>query len=245
MNGAMRAVGVSKRFGRSQVLNGLDLELADGAVTVLLGRNGAGKSTLLRLALGVLRADAGTLTVLGEDPWDKPDAVRTRVGYVPDVPDACGWMRFDELCRFARAHYPTWDQQEAERLAAQLEVPRRTKLARMSRGEGMKAMLVLALAPNPELLLLDEPFGGLDPLVREDVLRTVIGALREGERTVLCATHELDIAARIADRVALLEGGAIRVHGTLEDVLGDDAPNEVPRKLYDRLVAAAAEVAPC
>lgn len=245
MNGSMRAVGVSKRFGRSRVLNGLDLDLADGAVTVLLGRNGAGKSTLLRLVLGVLRADAGTLTVLGEDPWRKPDAVRRRLGYVPDVPDACGWMRFAELCRFARAHYPTWDQQEAERLADQLEVPRRTKLARMSRGEGMKTMLVLALAPNPELLLLDEPFGGLDPLVREDVLRTVIGALRDGERTVLCATHELDIAARIADRVAILDGGGIRAHGTLEEVLGVEAPAEVPRQLYERLLAATTGSVPC
>ena len=124
-----------------------------------------------------------------------------------------------DLMRFARAHYATWNDALAQELIDQLAVPVKTKLGDLSRGEGMKVMMVLALAVEPELLLLDEPFAGLDPVVRDDVLRAVIGALRQGERTVLCATHELDVAARIADRVAVLEGGRIAAHGTLTEVL--------------------------
>jgi ABC-2 type transport system ATP-binding protein len=102
----------------------------------------------------------------------------------------------------------------------------------MSRGQGMKMMLVAALAPEPELLLLDEPFAGLDPLVREQVLQGVVEAMREGERTVLCATHELEIASRIADRVAVLQGGRIARHGSLAEVLGEEDPAQVPRGLH-------------
>lgn len=235
-----RAEVLGKVFGHQRVLRDLSLELAPGECTVLLGRNGAGKSTLLRLALGVLRPTEGRLVVAGADPSARPNAVRRRVGYVPDAPDAPRWMKLPELLRFARAHYDTWNQERADELAAQLAVPQNTKLGDLSRGEGMKAMMVLALAAEPELLLLDEPFAGLDPIVRDDVLRAVIGALRQGERTVLCATHELDVAARIADRVAVLEGGRIAAHGTLAEVLGVDDPVATPDALRKKMVACAA-----
>ncbi|NJN14680.1 MAG: AAA family ATPase [Planctomycetes bacterium] len=106
------------------------------------------------------------------------------------------------------------------RLVTELAVPTDRPFRALSRGEGMKAMLVAALAPEPPLLLLDEPFAGLDPVVRDEVLRGVLGALRGGERTVVVTTHDLDVAARIADRVAILANARIRVHGTPEEVLG-------------------------
>jgi ABC-2 type transport system ATP-binding protein len=205
---SLRVRNVTKRFGRRTVLDGLDLEAAPGAVTVLLGRNGAGKSTLLRLLLGVLRADAGSIEVCGLDPVREGRGVRRRVGYVPDKPDVYGWMTARELFAFLRPQYPTWNADHAARTAEALLVPLDTPFGRMSRGEGMKAMLVAALAPEPEVLLLDEPFAGLDPVVREEVLRGIVGEL-EG-RTVLCATHDLDVAARIAGRVVVLAGGKAR-----------------------------------
>jgi len=119
-------------------------------------------------------------------------------------------------------------------------VPLRTRFKAMSRGQGMKAMLAAALAPEPDLLLLDEPFAGLDPLVREQVLAGVVEALKVGERTVLCATHELEIAARIADRIAVLQGGKVVQHGSLAEVLGEEEPVQVPSGLHRVLAAAAA-----
>jgi ABC-2 type transport system ATP-binding protein len=215
------ARGVTKRFGKRRVLDGLDLELAPGCVTALLGENGAGKSTLIKLALGVLKADAGSLVVAGCDPLRQSKRLRERIGFVPDVPDAYPWMTVRDLFRYLAPHWPSWDARLAASLVESLRIPADTPFKAMSRGEGMKAMLAAALAPRPGLLLLDEPFAGLDPLVREEVLRSVIGELRDGERTVLVATHDLDVVARIADRVAILAGGRIARHGTLSEVLGE------------------------
>jgi ABC-2 type transport system ATP-binding protein len=245
MNGTNRTPvmdvqGLHLGFGRKRVLQGLDLELADGEVTVLLGQNGSGKSTLLRVLLGVLRPRRGTVRLFGQDPLAAHRAVLQRIGYVPDVPDVYPWLRACDLFKFLAPQYPGWNHSLCAELCARLDVPLRTKFKAMSRGQGMKAMLAAALAPEPELLLLDEPFAGLDPLVREQVLAGVVAALRAGERTVLCATHELDIAARIADRVAVLEGGRIVRHGTLGDVLGQEEPAAVPAGLHEVLARAVA-----
>jgi ABC-2 type transport system ATP-binding protein len=242
MNDVMQIDGLRFGFGRNCVLDGLDLELAPGAVTVLLGENGAGKSTLLRVLLGLLRPAAGRVRVFGQDPLRAHSAVLQRVGYVPDVPDVYPWLTVRDLCAFLRPHYPRWNEALVRELSEQLAVPQRTKFAAMSRGQGMKAMLVAALAPEPELLLLDEPFAGLDPLVREEVLQGVVEALRDGERTVLCATHELDFAARIADRVAVLQRGRIVRHGSLAAVLGQEEPVAVPGGLHRVLAAVREEV---
>jgi len=240
------ARGLKKRFGKRIVLAGVDLEVAPGLVTALLGENGQGKTTLMKLALGVLAPDGGTITVAGFDPLKQPRPLREQVGFVPAQPDAYGWMTVRDLFRFLEPQYPTWDRAYADALVQQLRIPEKTSFKAMSRGEGMKAMLAAALAPRPPLLLLDEPFAGLDPLVREEVLRGVIGELRGGERTVLLATHDLDVVARVADRVAILADGRIRAHGTLEEVLGgastgDDAAGSAPAKLRDALESARRE----
>lgn len=239
MNQVMSIRGLSVAFGRRKVLDGLDLEPQDGQVTVLLGQNGAGKSTLLRVLLGVLRPGAGSVRLFGADPLREHRAVLQRIGYVPDVPDCYPWMTARDLFRFLERQYPRWNKALCRELCDRLDVPQRTRVKAMSRGQGMKLMLVAALAPEPELLLLDEPFAGLDPLVKEEVLQGVLGALRDGERTVLCATHELDVAARIADRVAVLEKGRIAVHGSLAEVLGQEEPAQVPSGLQRVLAEVA------
>ncbi|MFY9342636.1 MAG: ABC transporter ATP-binding protein [Planctomycetota bacterium] len=239
MNSVLTVQGLVAGYGSKRVLDGLDLSLRDGAVTVLLGANGAGKSTLLRVLLGVLRPRAGAVRLFGQDPLLAHRAVLQRIGYVPDVPDCYPWMTARDLFTFLRPQYPTWNTSLCAELCERLAVPMRTRVKAMSRGQGMKTMLVAALAPEPELLLLDEPFAGLDPLVREEVLQGVLDALRAGERTVLCATHELDIAARIADRIAVLQGGRIVRHGTLAEVLGEDEPVQAPRGLQRVLAEVA------
>ncbi|MCA8976096.1 MAG: ABC transporter ATP-binding protein [Planctomycetes bacterium] len=237
----MKVEGLRVGFGRKRVLRGLDLAIEDGAVTVMLGQNGSGKSTLLRVLLGVLRPAAGTVRLFGQDPLLAHREVLSRIGYVPDVPDVYPWMTARDLFRFLEPQYPTWNAALCGELVERLAVPLRTRFRSMSRGQGMKAMLTAALAPEPELLLLDEPFAGLDPLVREQVLQGVVEALREGERTVLCATHELDIAARIADRVAVLQDGRIVQHGTLAEVIGQEEPVQVPSGLQRVMSRVATE----
>jgi ABC-2 type transport system ATP-binding protein len=151
-------------------------------------------------------------------------------------------MTVADLFRFLAPHHPRWSTKRAAELVASLDVPTDVRFKDLSRGQGMKAMLAAALAQDPEILLLDEPFAGLDPMVRDEVLKGVVRELKDGERTVVCATHELDAAARIADRVAILAGGRIAKEGTLAEVLGtDDEPADVPERLQTVLAAAAAE----
>jgi len=236
----LRAEDITKRFTRRRaVLDRLTFDLFEGQVTVLLGANGEGKSTFLKLALGLLKPEEGGLRVMGRDPVKHGGAIRRRVGYVPDKPDVYDWMTPRDLYAFLAPQYPTWNADHVARLVAGLSVPMTTKFKALSRGEGMKAMLVAALAFEPELLLLDEPFAGLDPLVREEVLKGILAELREGERTVLCTTHDLDVAARIADRVAILAHGRIVAHGTLEEVLHTDAePVRIPERIRELMAEA-------
>ena len=145
-----------------------------------------------------------------------------------------------DLTKFLRPMYPSWDQAECERIAERLRLPRTTPVKDMSRGEGMKLMLAVALAPRPELLLLDEPFAGLDPLVREEVLANVLVELAERECTVLCSTHDLDVAGRIADRVAVLASGRITGEGTFEELFGEPMPSRIPQKLHELLAVRGA-----
>jgi ABC-2 type transport system ATP-binding protein len=203
----------------------------------MMGANGAGKSTLLRCLLGVLEPGEGSVRVLGLDPLAASREIRERTGFVPDVPDAEPWMTAAMLFDFLRPSYPTWQDGEARRLAELFRVPLRTPFRHLSRGEGMKAMIAAALAPDPELVLLDEPFAGLDPLAAEGVLRAILGEVRTGRRTVLCATHDLDVAARIADDVLILHEGRIARQGALEDVM-DGASGRAPARLRHAMAAA-------
>lgn len=246
MSDVLDVKGLCVGFGllrKRPVLRGLDLDLAPGKVTVLLGGNGAGKSTFLRVLLGVLRPQAGTVRVFGKDPLRSHRAVVQRIGYVPDVPDVYPWFAARDLFALLRPLYPRWNDALCRELCDRLAVPLRTRFKAMSRGQGMKAMLVAALAPEPELLLLDEPFAGLDPLVRGEVLGGVVDALKDGERTVLCATHELEIASRIADRVAVLHDGRVVREGELADVLGEPEPARAPAGLHRVLAEVASGAA--
>ncbi|MFH0947238.1 MAG: ABC transporter ATP-binding protein [Planctomycetota bacterium] len=227
----LQAVGVEKRFGRKVVLAGLDFEIPAGQVTVLLGRNGAGKTTLVRLCLGTERLTAGCLRVLGRDPVKDACGVRRRTGFVPDVPDAYDWMTAREWFRFLRPHFPGFSMEQALALCDSLAVPIKTPFRALSRGQAMKAMLVGAVAHAPDLLLLDEPFAGLDPLAHDDVLRAIIGEYRAGERTVLLTTHDLEVATRVADRIAILDGGRIVREMTPEDLEERSESRSLPAQL--------------
>jgi ABC-2 type transport system ATP-binding protein len=231
---------VTQSFRRRVVLDRVSLEVPVASVSVLLGPNGAGKSTLMRLALGLLRPDAGTISICGRDPVRQARSVRGLVGYVPDRPDVHDWMTPRELCGFLRPQYPVWNDELVERLSDRFGLPRDTRFRSLSRGEGAKAMLIAALAPEPRLLLLDEPFSGLDPVVRNELLSCLLEELATGERAALVATHDLDVAARIADRVIVLADGRVSTDGNVAEVLGTAGePGRLPHRLYDLLENAA------
>jgi ABC-2 type transport system ATP-binding protein len=240
VSAAFEARAASKRFGARRVLEQLDLSVPEGSVTVLLGRNGAGKTTLLRAAVGMTPLDAGSIRVAGIDAAKSPVDLRQRVGFVPDRADAYPWMTAAALFRFLRPMYRRWSEKEAERLGAAFEVPLDVPFQAMSRGQGIKAILAAALAPNPAVLLLDEPFGGLDPVARDEVLRAIVGEVRSGSRTVICSTHDLAIASRIADHVAILADGRIERLVPIDDLEATDKP--VPAALRSALEPAHVEV---
>jgi ABC-2 type transport system ATP-binding protein len=235
MSHVIEVEGVEKRFGKTPALRGVSFALRCAGVTVLLGENGAGKSTLLRLLLGVLPPDAGTIRVLGRDPFRHGDAVRERVGYVADRHDCPDWMTPRELFRFLAPHYRTWDAARALSLATAYEVPLDRPFGKLSRGEAARAQLAAALAPSPELLLVDEAFSGLDPLARRELLGHFLTELAEHQVAVLLATHDLDVAARAADAALVLHEGKLCAAGSMADLLGGEDAARLPQSLIELL----------
>jgi len=216
LDAAVVVRGLDVRFGRRRVLERLDFELVRGSVTALVGSNGAGKSTLLRVLVGALEPDAGSTCVLGLDPARDGARVRARVGYVPERFDVAERTRAWEWLEFVARFYPTWNRNEQQRLCELLALDLAPRVAELSKGARAKLALVTALAHEPELLLLDEPFSGLDVGARRAVASAVLGHLRDAGRTVLLVSHSVVDLERVADRVALLEAGRIVSHEEIE-----------------------------
>src|SRR5262245_20264634 len=183
--------GLTRRFGTRAALDGVSLAVPRGVVFGLVGPNGAGKTTLIKHLLGLLRPDAGTVRVFGIDPVADPPAVLGRVGYLDEDNDLPAWMRVGELIRYTRAFYPGWDDAYAERLRRTFDLDPSARVRRLSKGQRARAGLLVALAHRPELLLLDEPSSGLDPVVRRDILTAVIRTVADEGRTVLFSSHLL------------------------------------------------------
>ena len=157
---------VTKSFRHNHVLRGMSLRVEPGRTFAFLGRNGAGKTTAIRMLMGLLSRDAGAIQVLGLDPEREPLAVRARVGYLAEDQTMYGWMRAAEILRFVAPFYPTWDHDLALKYAREFEVPLQTKIKHLSKGQNVRLGLVLALAHRPELVILDDPALGLDPIMR-------------------------------------------------------------------------------
>ena len=219
MNALLSVHDLHKRFGHREALRGVSFELAPDTITVLLGTNGAGKSTLLRCILGLLAPNSGNVRVLGRDPVREQRTVLASIGYVHDQAEVYPWMTLSELFRFLRAQFPTWSDERAQRHAARLEAPLGQPFASMSRGEAAKGMLAAALAHGPALVLLDEAFTRLAPPVLEQVLSTFVEEVPAAGGAALIATHDLNVAARVADRVLVLDQGRFTADVEVEALL--------------------------
>lgn len=210
---------LSRRYGAKQALENVSLSVPTGGVLGLVGANGAGKTTLIKHVLGLLRAESGEVRVFGLDPARHAVAVLGRLGYLSEDRDLPPWMSVSELLGYSRAFYPRWDTNYAEQLREQFGLPREARVRNLSKGELAKAGLLIALAHRPELLVLDEPSSGLDPIVRRELLEAVVRSVAGEGRTVLFSSHLLDEIARVSDRVAMLAGGRLVLQGPLHELL--------------------------
>ncbi len=214
----LQARGISKRYDGRPVLDGVDFTLPEGAVLGLIGRNGAGKTTLIRALMGLIEIDAGSASVMGEPALAMSDRVKERLGYVPQNPDALGWLRIDEMFALLRPFYPRWDQGFVDSQLDRTRLPRDRALAKLSPGERQQVALIRALAVRPSLLVLDEPAAALDPVARRELLREI--ALRAGESgtSVLFSTHIVSDLERVASHVAFLHEGRMLLQAPMDDL---------------------------
>ena len=209
---------LTRRFGGTTALDSVSLSLPRGAVYGLVGANGAGKTTLIKHLLGLLRAEDGTVRVFGLDPVVDPVGVLSRIGYLSEENDLPGWMRMGELVRYSRAFYPAWDDAYANELRQGFALDPRARIKDLSRGQKARAGLLVALAHRPELLLLDEPSSGLDPVVRRDILEAILRTIAHEGRTVLFSSHLLEEVERVADHVTMISHGRIALSAPLDAI---------------------------
>jgi ABC-2 type transport system ATP-binding protein len=231
---------LSRRFGATTALASVSLSVTRGVVYGLVGPNGAGKTTLIKHVLGLMRAESGSVSVFGLDPVADPVAVLSRIGYLAEDNDLPGWMRVDQLVRYSRAFYPDWDDAYAAELRDAFALDPSAKVKTLSRGQKARAGLLVALAYRPELLVLDEPSSGLDPIVRKDIVGAIIRTIAEEGRTVLFSSHLLEEVEQVADHVTMISHGRIvlsepldviqRSHRSLDEAfvahVGEDATTD-------------------
>ena len=216
----LRVTNLIKQFKQKAVLRGLNLEVPRGSVLGLLGKNGAGKTTLIECALGLLRPDSGETWVLGEPAWTLSAAAKARLGYVPQEISLYPWMKATQLLEYTASFYPRWNDELVKQFMRDWELDGDAKIGKMSVGTRQKLAIILALAHEPELVVLDEPAASLDPAARREFLKAVLAVTADGNRTVIFSTHITSDLERVADHVAILSLGKIVFHGEL-DVLKD------------------------
>jgi len=220
MNSAIQARNLTKTFPGGNVgVSGLDLEIDRGTVFGLVGRNGAGKTTTLRILMGLLRPDHGEARILGEELRNAPHELRARVGYVSQSQQLPGWMTLKELARYAGSFYPKWNSAFVEDLCRRWEIATSRPLATLSGGEQRKAAVLMALASEPEVLILDEPAGGLDPVSRRELINQIVDVLnRRPETTIIFSTHYIGDLERIAEWIGVLDRGRLVMNRPIDEV---------------------------
>jgi ABC-2 type transport system ATP-binding protein len=203
----IKTEGLTKRFGKTEALSGVGLEVPDGAIYALVGANGAGKTTLIKLLMNILRPTGGSARVLGIDAQRLRGRDLNRIGYVSENQEFPEWMTVGGMLEYLRPFYPTWDGALEGQLVRQFDLGMERKLKQLSRGQRMKAAMASALAFRPALLVLDEPFAGLDPLVRDELMEGLLD--RAPETTIFLSSHDLAEIESFSSHVGFLEQGRL------------------------------------
>jgi ABC-type multidrug transport system ATPase subunit len=208
MRSAIRTHDLVKKFLGVTAVNHVSLEVPEGAIYALVGPNGAGKTTIIKVLMNIFPASSGRAEVLGMDSVRLAGPAMTSVGYVSENQELPGSMPIGEFLAYWRPFYPAWDRALEDSLVRQYELPLGRRLGKLSRGVRMKTALVSALAYHPKLIVLDEPFGGLDPLVRDELMEGMLELASEA--TIFVSSHDLAEIENVASHVGYLEDGRLR-----------------------------------
>jgi ABC-2 type transport system ATP-binding protein len=206
----IRTRGLTRYFGPRPAVLGLNLEVPRGCVFAYLGRNGSGKSTTIRMLLGLLPPTRGEGSVLGHDLRQLPPEVRARVGYLTEEHQLYGWMKVRQCAEFQAPFYPRWNRKIFDGVIGHFGLKPEARVKDLSRGERAGLCLGLTLAPDPELLILDDPALGLDPVARRVLVESMIFLTRRSDRTIFFSSHDLADVERVADYIAVLDQSVLR-----------------------------------
>jgi len=197
--------GLTKSYKNQSVLKGLSWEIEPGDVVGLLGKNGAGKSTLLKSLLNISDIDSGEISIFGEQYNQLSSKNKARIGYVPQENDEISWLSVNDLINFRKQFYSTWSDEKVTELISRWEIDATKKIAELSPGQVQRVLIILALAPMPELLIFDEPAASLDPAGRRDLLKEILTLVSDENIIVIFSTHITSYLERIANKVAILD----------------------------------------
>src|SRR3954471_10963506 len=209
MNPVISTQGLTRHFGKVPAVDGLTLSVPSGSIYALLGPNGARKSTTIKMMMNILEPTAGSASVMGIDSTRLSPREFGQIGYVSENQQLPEWMTVEQLIAFCRPMYPTWDTAVCKKLLQEFALPLDRKLKHLSRGMKMKAALLTSLAYRPRLLVLDEPFTGLDPLVRDEVIRGALEVSQQEEWTIFISSHDINEVEQLADWVGVIDAGRL------------------------------------
>jgi ABC-2 type transport system ATP-binding protein len=208
--------GLTRYFGRVKVVDGLNMSVPRGSVFAFLGRNGSGKTTTIRMLLGLLAPTRGSSTVLGHDSRNLPPEARERIGYMPESHSTYKWWTVRECGDYQSRFYSRWNERIFRSVIGHFKLDPRAKAGDLSRGERAGLSLAITLAPEPELLILDDPALGLDPVARRSLLESMIYVTAGAGRTIFFSSHLLDDVERVADHIAILDRSVLRACCSVE-----------------------------
>jgi ABC-2 type transport system ATP-binding protein len=229
---------LSRRYGRTEAVRDLTLSVPEGSIFAFVGPNGAGKTTTIKTLMNILEPSAGSATVLGVDSRRLGPAQFRQIGYVSENQELPGWMTIRDLLDYCAPFYPTWDAAFADDLRRRLDLPLNRTIKAFSRGMRMKASLLSSLAYRPKLLVLDEPFAGLDALVRDEFIQGILELAEQSQWSIFISSHDIDEVERLADWIGVINEGRLYLS---EPVAGLVARFRSVEATFDD--AAAAEVA--
>jgi len=209
---------VSRSFGKTKVLRNLNLSVKKGSIYGFLGRNGSGKTTAIRMLAGLITPDEGKVQILGRDPFLAGAEERQWIGYMSEKGIIPPNVSVRRVLQLGKDLYPNWDSGLAESLRQKYNLAPKSRIRMLSQGRQRLLAFIMAIAPRPKVLLLDEPAANLDVVARREILDEVLGLIRDFESTILFSTHILSDVERVADEIGILAGGSLRVSESLDSL---------------------------